>query len=182
MEHFNKNFLFNHRFQLQRNVDCKNSTAGIGSKRSVKSPRRWHMNGDDLDYATAEKTTSHERALESLVRFKAKLKRFAQHLPLRGFSVHKFPIIARALVKKLNFITIKPSLLTPCFCWVMCEPRTTWFRKWKHFELALLSIVWEWWKCLAEFHFQTIALSISACSCHAATIVSDSIKSVSRST
>lgn len=115
VKHFNKNFLFNHRFQLQRNVDCKNFTAGIGSKRSVKSPRRWHMNGDDLDYATAEKTTSHERALESLVRFKAKLKRFAQHLPLRGFSVHKFPIIARALVKKLNFITISRVCLRRVF-------------------------------------------------------------------
>lgn len=37
----------------------------------------------------------------------------------------------------------------------MCEPRGTWFWKWKHSESALLSIVWEWWKCMAEFHFQT---------------------------
>lgn len=110
---------------------------------------------DDSDYATAEKITSHERALKSLVRFNAKLKRFAQHLPLRGFSVHKFPIIGRALVKKLNFITIKPSLHAPCFRWFSVN-RATWFRKWKHSELALLSIVWEWWKCLAEFHFQTL--------------------------
>lgn len=89
------------------------------------------MNGDDSDYAIAGKITSHERASESLVRFNVKLKRFAQHLPLCGFAVHKFPIIGRALVKKLKFITIKPSLLTPCFRWFMCEPRATWFWKWK---------------------------------------------------
>lgn len=47
------------------------------------------------DYAMAEKIASHERALKSLVRFHVKLKRFAQHLPLRGVFVHKFSIIAR---------------------------------------------------------------------------------------
>lgn len=73
----------------------------------------------------------------------------------------------------MKFITIKPSRLRHCFHCFMCEPRATWFWKWKHSELALLSIVWEWWKCMAKFHFQTN----SRCLCHTALIVSDTIKS-----